>query len=238
MPKGYPLGIKIMGDHGNVPLPSARPDWRPRWSAVPPGPGRYCGIGPRRPEAEGRDRKEGRRCEAAGRPFFSSFSLCSGNRKRKVPSIMKTITVLACAMMLISSFSNVALSQIQSWPPGGTSASPITAAMKLPGNRYVPSTKKYNLVWADELVGQPAGKIRFIAQNYVASQKMAATQVADYRAYNADFLCVIYHLSNGINPQNNGDCPLPHGTTAISSCTPAGWVRICSTTSRMSRLHA
>jgi hypothetical protein len=138
--------------------------------------------------------------------------------------IMKTIAILACALVIVSSNSNPALSQVQSWPPGGTLSSPITAAMKLPSNRYVPSTKKYNLVWADELVGQPAGKIQFIAQNYVASQKMAKSQVADYRVYNANFLCVIYHLSNGINPRNDNDCPLPHGTTPITSCTPAGWV--------------
>lgn len=137
---------------------------------------------------------------------------------------MKTAAVLAAAVLMMSSLAKPSFSQVQSWPPGGTSASPITAAMKLPSNRYVPSTKKYNLVWADELFGQPAGKIQFIAQNYVASQKMAANQVADYRAYNANFLCVIYHLSNGINPQNDNDCPLPHGTALITSCTPKGWV--------------
>jgi hypothetical protein len=116
------------------------------------------------------------------------------------------------------------ISQVQSWPPGGTTASPITATMKLPGTRYVPSTKRYNLVWADQLAGLSAGKTKFIAQNYVASQKMSSSQVAEYRAYNQNFLCVIYHLSNGINPQSNGDCPLPHGATPITSCTPAGWV--------------
>ena len=137
---------------------------------------------------------------------------------------MKSITIPICLLVLVSSYNNPALSQVRSWPPGGTQASPITAAMKLPANRYVPSTKKYTLVWADELLGQPAGKIQFIAQNYAASQKMSASQVADYRAYNSNFLCVIYHLSNGINPQNNSDCPLPHGTTPISSCTPSGWV--------------
>jgi hypothetical protein len=137
---------------------------------------------------------------------------------------MNKITILTSVLVLAGSIGNVALSQVQSWPPGGTTISPITAAMHLPSNRYVPSTKKYNLVWADELLGQPAEKIRFIAQNYVASQKMAASQVADYRAYNPNFLCVIYHLSNGINPQNNNDCPLPHGATTITSCTPKGWV--------------
>lgn len=137
---------------------------------------------------------------------------------------MKTNAVLAWALVIMDSLSHPSFSQVQSWPPGGTAMSPITSGMKLPGNRYVPSTVQYNLVWADELTGQPAGKIRFIAQNYVASQKMAASQVADYRAYNPNFLCVIYHLSNGINPQNDSDCPLPHGTTPITSCTPKGWV--------------
>ena len=131
---------------------------------------------------------------------------------------------MTSAFVLAGSYRNPSFSQVQSWPPGGTVASPVTAAMKLTGNRYVPSSKKYNLVWADELVGQPSAKIRFIAQNYVASQKMQASQIADYRAYNANFLCVIYHLSNGINPQNVNDCPLPHGTSDITSCTPSGWV--------------
>ncbi|HUI93388.1 MAG TPA: T9SS type A sorting domain-containing protein [Chitinivibrionales bacterium] len=136
---------------------------------------------------------------------------------------MKSFAAFATVLMAIS-FVNTAFCQVQSWPPGGTTPSPVTAAMKLPSNRYVPSTKKYNLVWADELVGMPTGKIQFIARNYAASQKMSASQAGDYRAYNPDFLCIIYHLSNGINPQNNSDCPLPHGTTPITSCTPQGWV--------------
>ncbi len=152
-------------------------------------------------------------------------SVARQNRfKRKDVLFMKTIAVLACALVMISSSGAPSFSQVQSWPPGGTVVSPITSGMNLPANRYVPSSRDYNLVWADELTGQPAGKVRFIAQNYVASQKMAASQVADYRAYNPNFLCVIYHLSNGINPQNDNDCPLPHGTTPITSCTPKGWV--------------
>lgn len=137
---------------------------------------------------------------------------------------MRTHLLPSFALLITALFALPALSQTHSWPPGGTAASPITSAMKLPANRYVPSSRRYNLVWADELVGEPDAKIRFIAQNYAASQKMAASQVAQYRAYNRNFLCVIYHLSNGINPQNDNDCPLPHGTTPITSCTPAGWV--------------
>ncbi len=49
-------------------MPRARQDWRSRQSGMLPGPGRYRGIGPWQPEAGGRDRKDGRRCEAAGRP--------------------------------------------------------------------------------------------------------------------------------------------------------------------------
>jgi Secretion system C-terminal sorting domain len=137
---------------------------------------------------------------------------------------MKTSAILTSAIVLAGAFCDQSYSQVQSWPPGGAAASPITAGMKLPGNRFVPSSKKYNLVWADELVGQPSAKIRFIAQNYVASQKMSSSQVAEYRTFNSNFICVIYHLSNGINPQNDNDCPLPHGTADITSCTPSGWV--------------
>ncbi len=137
---------------------------------------------------------------------------------------MKAMAALECVLAISGLYGSAVFSQVQSWPPGGTSPSPITAAIKLPVNRYVPSTKRYNLVWADELLGLPAGKTRFVAQNYAASQKMTALQVAEYRAYNSNFLCVIYHLSNGINPHNDNDCPLPHGTGAITSCTPSGWV--------------
>jgi len=137
---------------------------------------------------------------------------------------MKLIFVMTGALVIAGLCQSPAYCQVQTWPPGGTVPSPLTMGKRLPESRYVPSTKRYNLVWADQLVGQPPGKIRFIAQNYAASQKMSSSQVADYRTYNQNFLCVGYHLSNGINPQNNNDCPLPHGTTAISSCTPLGWV--------------
>ncbi len=39
-------------DCANSPLPSVRGDWRPRWSVVPPGPGRYRGLGPGGPRPE------------------------------------------------------------------------------------------------------------------------------------------------------------------------------------------
>src|SRR5689334_6143714 len=85
--------------------------------------------------------------------------------------------------------------QVQSWPPGGISPSPY--ALQLPSGRYVPSTKRYNLVWADQFFGQPAGKIEFIAKNYVGTQKIFSYQTADYRAFNSNFLVISYHLAAG-----------------------------------------
>src|SRR5689334_8938530 len=88
--------------------------------------------------------------------------------------------------------------QVQSWPPGGITPSPYT--LQLPSSRYVPSTKRYNLVWADQFFGQPAGKIEFIAKNYVGTQKIFSYQANDYRAFNPNFLVISYHLAAGLNP--------------------------------------
>src|SRR6188474_3112178 len=71
-------------------------------------------------------------------------------------------------------------SQIPSWPPGGITPSPMV--FQLPANRYVPSTKRYNLIFADQLFGLPQNKIQFVAQNYVATQKIFSYQADDYRA--------------------------------------------------------
>jgi hypothetical protein len=117
--------------------------------------------------------------------------------------------------------------QIQSWPPSGIKVSPVTSKMKLTGNRYVPSTKRYNLVWADQFYGLSAGKTEFMAKNYVATQKIFSYQADQFRAYNANFIVVSYHLSNGINPQKNDDCPDPKsnsGTGNIGVVAPKGYV--------------
>ncbi len=135
---------------------------------------------------------------------------------------MRSKIIISATIVQLTMFSVFA--QIQSWPPSGIEASPITTGMHLPANRFVPSSERYNLVWADELFPSTAGINQFIAQNYVASQKMSASQGNVYRAFNSNFIVISYHLSNGINPEHYTDCPLPHGTSDIVSCTPTGWV--------------
>lgn len=126
-----------------------------------------------------------------------------------------------------SLFAPSLVAQVHAWPPGGILPAPVTAGMKLPSNRFVPSTKKYNLIWADQLYGQSAGRIEFIAKNYAATQKIWNYQAADYRVYNPNFIVTIYHLANGINPGQNDDCPDPKSQTGsgfIGVVAPDGYV--------------
>lgn len=133
---------------------------------------------------------------------------------------MKNIfSLIACLLALAGT------AQIPSWPPGGISPSPMI--FDLPSNRYVPSTKRYNLVWGDQLYGLAASQIEFVAKNYVASQKIFSYQAADYRAHNPNFIVISYHLANGLNPQVNGDCPDPKnntGNSIIGVIAPTGYV--------------
>nr|MDA3842866.1 putative glycoside hydrolase [Candidatus Kapabacteria bacterium] len=118
-------------------------------------------------------------------------------------------------------------SQIQTWPPDGLNAGPMQFV--LPDSRIIPSTKRYNLVWADQL--RPylltEGKIEFAAKNYVGTQKIWADQISQFRNYNENFLCLIYHLAAGLNPNKNDDCPDPKNNSGeghIGVVSPAGYV--------------
>lgn len=115
--------------------------------------------------------------------------------------------------------------QIPSWPPGGIT--PSSMQFLLPSSRIIPSTKRYNLIWADQLYGLPPNLIQFVAKNYVGTQKIFAYQAADYRSINPNFLVISYHLANGINPQRHDDCPDPknnHGNGFIGVIAPNGFV--------------
>lgn len=118
--------------------------------------------------------------------------------------------------------------QIQSWPPGGIQIS-SKFKLPLPDSRFVPSSKRWNMVWADQLV--PAwitpGKVEFAAKNYVGTQKLFADQISQYRSFNSNFLCLIYRLSSGLNPAENRHCPDPKtnsGTGYIGVVSPLGYV--------------
>src|SRR5438874_9080150 len=60
------------------------------------------------------------------------------------------------------------------WPPEKAVPSPIMQSMHLPGGRFVPSTKRWNMVWADQLVPdniKPA-RLKFAAEHFVATQEI------------------------------------------------------------------
>jgi len=98
----------------------------------------------------------------------------------------------------------------------------------LPEDRVVPSTLRYNLVWADQIVPNwvTAGQVEFAAKNYVGTQKIWAEQIAEFRNYNSNFLGLIYHLALGLNPESNLDCPNPKNNSSgfIGVVSPKGFV--------------
>lgn len=99
----------------------------------------------------------------------------------------------------------------------------------LPASRFVPSTKRWNLVWADQIIpgNISQAQIKFTAEHYAATQKIWANQAAQFRAFNPNFLVVIYHLAAGLNPLHNDDCPDPktnHGTGFIGDIAPKGYI--------------
>ncbi len=120
-------------------------------------------------------------------------------------------------------------SQIPSWPPGGNSPASFAGAENLPGKRFLPSTKRWNLVWADQIVPNwvTQGQVEFAARNYIGTQKIFANQAEQFRNFNPNFLVIIYHLAAGLNPAKNSDCPDPKnhgGEDFIGVVAPEGYV--------------
>jgi hypothetical protein len=102
-------------------------------------------------------------------------------------------------------------------------------SLHLPEGRFVPSTKRWNLVWADQIIPNniTSERLKFAATHYVATQKIWTNQVAQFRAINPNFLCLAYHLAAGLNPAHNSDVPDPkfkNDTTFIGSIAPKGYV--------------
>lgn len=142
----------------------------------------------------------------------------------------QTVThVSLLALILVGTALGDLHAQAPSWPPGGVTPSPVTAAMKLPEGRYVPSTRRWNLVWADQLVPGWIGpaRVQFAAKHYVGTQKIWSDQAGEYRSITPNFLAVIYHLAAGLNPARNSDCPDPKsnaGDDFIGVIAPRGYV--------------
>lgn len=119
--------------------------------------------------------------------------------------------------------------QADAWPPEAVMPAPIMQELALAESRFIPSTRRYNLVWADQLrpyLFTPA-EIRFAARHYVGSQKLWTDQARQFRAYDPNFLMLIYHLAVGLNPRQNDDCPDPKtlsGDGHIGVVAPEGYV--------------
>ncbi len=140
---------------------------------------------------------------------------------------MKKLGLFSVLLIITLLPADFLLSQVPEWPPGGVKKYPPSPV--LPGGRFVPITNRYNLVWADQIIpGQTTPRrIEFAAKNYAGTQKLWADQVSQFRQYNSNFLCLIYHLAVGINPQHNDDCPDPKsesGSGFIGVVAPAGYV--------------
>jgi putative glycosyl hydrolase-like family 15 (GHL15) protein/type IX secretion system substrate protein len=130
--------------------------------------------------------------------------------------------MIACAISF-----NIAVAQIQSFPPEGYENSNFE--INLPNGHFLPSTERWNLVWADQLVPGwiTPGKVEFAAKNYIGTQKIWSNQVDEFREYDPNFICVIYHLALGLNPEKNSDCPDPKdnsGEDFIGVVAPDGYV--------------
>ncbi len=120
------------------------------------------------------------------------------------------------------------VSQAQ-WPPVLLTPSRALQHLRLPNHRFVPSTRRWNLVWADQIVpgNFTQGKLVFAAEHYVATQKIFASQAAQFRAISPNFLVIAYHLAAGLNPLHNDDCPDPKnnkGAGFIGIIGPKGYV--------------
>jgi len=119
--------------------------------------------------------------------------------------------------------------QQHSWPPEAPGLAPITLTMTLPGDRKLPSSERWNLIWADQLVPNwiSDSQMVFAANHYIGTQKIFKAQASQFRTVNPNFLVVAYHLASGLNPAMNSDCPDPKdntGTDFIGVIAPKGYI--------------
>jgi hypothetical protein len=90
-----------------------------------------------------------------------------------------------------------------SHPPGV--AYPLKPAALQPSGlaQPLPSTRRYVLVWKDQLADAvqtiSAAQKDFIVTHYVGTQKLFAHQIDEYRKKNPGFLMLVYHLAYGLN---------------------------------------
>src|SRR5580700_2161869 len=86
---------------------------------------------------------------------------------------------------------------------------PLKAAALQPSGlaQPLPSARRYVLVWPDQLVPDGAGGgaayspalMQWVVTHFVGTQKLFQSQIDSYRALNANFLMLTYHLAYGLN---------------------------------------
>jgi hypothetical protein len=67
----------------------------------------------------------------------------------------------------------------------------------------LPSTRRYCLVWADQLADAVISisdeQKQWIVTHYVGTQKLFRYQIDEYRSMNPEFLMLVYHVAYGLN---------------------------------------
>jgi hypothetical protein len=139
--------------------------------------------------------------------------------------------IWSCSAVFFVSYFFVSTVQGQSpdWPPEQLRPAPIMQGISLSEGRFVPSTRRWNLVWADQIIPYQysSAQLEFAARHYIGSQKLWADQAAQFRSIRPNFLMLAYHLAAGLNPGKNSDCPDPKSTGGggfIGVVSPAGYV--------------
>ncbi len=115
-----------------------------------------------------------------------------------------------------------------SHPPGV--AYPLRPAAIQPSGlaQPLPSTKRYVLVWKDQLVpdGYTEAQKNWVVTHFVGTQKLFQRQIDDYRTRNPNFLMLVYHLAYGLNgadqtnPVGNITGPNTFGQEDMDTFTP------------------
>ncbi|HEX4340258.1 MAG TPA: putative glycoside hydrolase [Polyangiaceae bacterium] len=143
------------------------------------------------------------------------------------PLIART---LAAALAAASVVTGARPASASSHPPGVTY--PLRPAARQPAGlaQPLPSTRRYVLVWKDQLADavesiSPSQK-DFIVTHYVGTQKLFAHQIDEYRQKNPNFLTLTYHLAYGLNgadqanPVSNIVGPEKYGQEDTEAFTP------------------
>jgi MYXO-CTERM domain-containing protein len=137
---------------------------------------------------------------------------------------------MTAAGLAASTFFSGGAGAAPSHPAGVTY--PLTPAVVQPAGlaQVLPSTRRYVLVWKDQLADAAQGittaQKDFIVTHYVGSQKLFKHQIDEYRQKNPGFLMLVYHLAYGLNgadqtnPVGNITGPEKFGQEDTDTFTP------------------